>query len=123
MEQTCSLTLSSGAYQMIHRFRKSDRAKVFCKKDPWLIASFAVHTHLKGATVKIDVKQGLELENFPSSGGFGHGDFKRTLGRQYRLLFHRSMLLGFTICLDKCSSHLHTIGHCHTRLVIACILC
>ena len=38
-------------------------------------------------------KQGLEL----STGGFGHGDFKRTLGQQNRLLFHGSMLLGFTI--------------------------
>ena len=94
--------------------------KVFCKKDPWLVASFAEHRQLDGATVKIDVKQGLELENFPSSGGFGHRDFKRVLGQQNRLLFHVSMLLGFTICLDK-PSHLYKIGHCHTRLVIGCI--
>ena len=75
-------------------------------KDSWLVASFAAHKQLDGATVKIDVKQGLELENFPSSGGFGHGDFKRVLGQQSRLLFHGSMLLGFTICLDK-PSHLY----------------
>ena len=57
----------------------------------------AAYGQLDGATVKINVKQGLELESFPSSGGFGHGDFKRTLDWQNRLLFHGSMLLGFTI--------------------------
>ena len=60
----------------------------------------AAYGQLDGATVKINVKQGLELESFPSSGGFGHGDFKRTLKSldwQHRLLFHGTMLLGFTI--------------------------
>ena len=33
---------------------------------------------LGSATVKIDVKQGLELENFPSSGGFGHGELQKS---------------------------------------------
>ena len=95
---------------MLYLFRKGERGRAFCKKDPWLVASFAAHKQLDSATVKIDIKQGLELENFASSGGFGHRDLKRTLGQQNRLLFHRSTLLGFTIRLDKCPSQPHKIG-------------
>ena len=75
---------------MLYLFRKGERGRAFCKKDPWLVASFAAHKQLDSATVKVDIKQGLELENFASS-----GDFKRTLGQQNRNLFHLSTLLGF----------------------------
>ena len=67
--------------------------------------SLATHGHVDAAKVKTDAKQGLKLKNFVPSGGFGHGDFKRTLGQQSRL--HGSMLPGFTICLDKCPSKPH----------------
>ena len=100
---------------MIHRF------SLKVKEEKSFVASLAAHKQLDSATVKIDVKQGLELERaFRSLIDLVTGTSKEPLARKIGSCSMEACCLALQSALIN-ALHLHKNKHCQMLLVIVCI--